>query len=45
MKIEEAKKIALKLYDQLKFDFSFDDSKLADKIQADLYEVIKKYNP
>lgn len=44
MKTEEAKKIALKLYDQLKFDFSFDDSKLADKIQADLYEVIKKYS-
>ena len=44
IKTEEAKKIALKLYDQLKLDFSFKDPKLSDKIQADLYEVIKKYS-
>jgi len=44
IKTDEAKKIALQLYDELKFDFKFKDPKLSEKIQADLYEVIKKYS-
>ena len=44
MQTEEAKRIALKLYDQIKEDFDFDNPELSDKIQNDLYEVLKEYS-
>ena len=44
MQTEEAKRIALQLYDQIKEDFDFDNPELSDKIQNDLYEVLKEYS-
>ena len=41
---EESKKIALRMYDELKLDFQFKDIDLANQIQADLYKVVKKYS-
>lgn len=41
---EESKKIALQMYDELKLDFQFKNIDLANQIQADLYEVVKKYS-
>ena len=41
---EESKKMALEMYDELKLDFQFKNIELANQIQADLYEVIKKYS-
>lgn len=41
---EESKKIALQMYDELKLDFQFKNIELANQIQADLYEVLKKYS-
>ena len=40
----ESKKIALKMYDELKLDFQFNNIDLANQIQSDLYEVVKKYS-
>ena len=40
----ESKKIALEMYDELKLDFQFKNIDLANQIQADLYEVVKKYS-
>ena len=40
----ESKKIALEMYDELKLDFQFKDIDLANQIQSDLYEVVKKYS-
>lgn len=40
----ESKKIALEMYDELKLDFQFNDIDLANQIQSDLYEVVKKYS-
>ena len=44
MQTEEAKRIALQLYDQIKEDFDFDNPELSDKIQNDLYEILKVYS-
>lgn len=41
---EESKKIALQMYDELKLDFQFKNIDLANQIQADLYEVVKKHS-
>ena len=41
---EESKKIALQMYDELKLDFQFKNIDLANQIQADLYEIVKKYS-
>lgn len=41
---EESKKIALQMYDELKLDFQFKNFDLANQIQADLYEVVKKHS-
>ena len=40
----ESKKIALEMYDELKLDFQFKNIDLANQIQSDLYEVVKKYS-
>ena len=44
MQTDEAKRIALQLYDQIKEDFDFDNPELSDKIQNDLYEILKEYS-